>query len=287
MTSEHIELASLAGALGSHWNEAVKHLSRGYLQRWVEEQVGDEELASVLQDIAEDDRLGAEQRLSAALLALDPTLPLIWRGQVVDATWLAAHASVPRHANGAPPAIHPDDVPLLRLVKEVIREAGVATTSVIERRLDVSAGRARRILDSLESRGSLGPDRGARSREFRFDLDSGGDHASEAVLLLQSSLPVWLKRLRGQDWFAHARDRRREAWRFFLTHKLQLNSELADQLLLSPHEGVVWTLVEERRWQFARSADETFDRLLSGVVAIAAGAQHSLALIAVTTESPA
>lgn len=263
--TEYLEPAALAGALGSHWNEGVKNLARGYVLRWVEEQVGDEELASTLQDIADDDHLDAEQRLSAALLALDPDLPLIWRGQVVDAAWLAAHATVPRPAaNGTPPPIHPDDAPLLRLTKEAIREEGVATTAVIERRLDVSVGRARRLLDALESRGCLGPDRGNRPREIHFDLHgSGGDLASAAALLLHSSLPAWLKRLRGQDWFAQAVEKRRAAWQYFLTHHLPINAELADQLLLSPHEGVVWALVEERRRQFARSTDETLNELLN------------------------
>ncbi len=263
--TEYLESAALAGALGSHWNEGVKNLARGYVLRWVEEQVGDEELASVLQDIADDDGLDAEQRLSAALLALDPALPLIWRGQVVDAAWLAAHATIPRPAtNGTPPPIHPDDAPLLRLTKEAIREEGAATLVAIERRLDVSVGRARRLLDALESRGNLGPDRGSRPREIRFDLHGGSPElASVAALLLQSSLPAWLARLRGQDWLAQAVNRRREAWRYMLVNRLPVIAELADQLLLSPHEGVVWTLVEERRRQFARSTDETLNELLN------------------------
>ncbi|MBI5801273.1 MAG: protein kinase [Verrucomicrobia bacterium] len=262
--TEYFEPAALAGVLGSHWNDGVKQLARGYVQRWVEAQVGDEELAGILQDIADDDHLDAEQRLSAALLALDPALPLIWRGQVVDSAWLVAHATLPRPTPAAAASpVHPDDVPLLRLTKEIIREEGIATTAVIERRLDVSPGRARRLLDAMESRGCLGLDRGRHSREIRFDLHGGGgDLISEAALLLQSSLPAWLKRLRGQDWLAQAGEKRREAWRHFHTHRLPLLAELADQLLLSPHEGVVWTLVEERRRQFARSTDETLDRLL-------------------------
>ncbi|NBV23689.1 MAG: hypothetical protein EBS05_17435 [Proteobacteria bacterium] len=259
---EYSEPAELARAMGLQWAEAVKHFTRGYPLRWVEEQVGDVELANTLQDIVDDDHLDAEQRVSAALLALDPELPLIWRGQVVDAAWLVAHAT-PRTSGsvkGAP--VHPDDVPLLRLAREIIGNEGVAITSVLERGLDSSAGRARRLLDALEARGLLGPDRGDRSREIRFDMHGGGDLASEAAALLQSSLPAWLQRLRGQDLFAQLAGRRRDAWRFYRAHQLPLNAELADQLLLSPHEGVVWTLVEERRRQFARSTDETLNRLL-------------------------
>lgn len=262
--TEYLEPSALAGVLGSHWNDGVKQLARGYVQRWVEAQVGDEELASVLQDIADDDHLDAELRLSATLLALDPALPLIWRGQVVDATWLVAHATLPRpNSTAIQPPVHPDDLPLLRLTRDSIREQGIATTPVIERCLDVSPGRARRLLDTLESRGCLGPDRGKQSREIRFDLHGGGgDLASEAALLLQSSLPAWLKRLRGDEWLTHAAVKRREAWLYIHAHRLQLNPELADQLLLSPHEGVVWSLVEERRRQFAGSTEETLDRLL-------------------------
>ncbi len=261
--TEYRDPAALAHALGTHWDDAVKQFSRGYLLRWVEDEVGDVELASTLQDIADDDQLNAEQRLSAALLALDPALPLIWHGEVVDAAWLAAHAAVRPSAPGPAQPTNPDDVALLRLSREVIGEEGVATAEVLQRRLDLSAGRARRLLDLLEARGALGPDRGGRPREIRFDLHGGGgDGASEAALVLQSSLPAWFQRLRDDAVFVEAAQRRRAAWRSIREQRLPVNAELADQLLLSPHEGVVWTLLEERRHQFARSTDAGLNRLL-------------------------
>ena len=83
----------LAKALAIAWDEAVKHFGRRMITDWVSGQLSDQQLASVLLDIADDPKLNAEQKLAVALVAMDEALPLSWRGEVVSREWLAASAS--------------------------------------------------------------------------------------------------------------------------------------------------------------------------------------------------
>jgi S-DNA-T family DNA segregation ATPase FtsK/SpoIIIE len=55
---------------------------------------------------------------------------------------------------------------------EVIRQTNRASVSVLQRRLRIGYTRAARIMDLLEERGVVGPNRGAEPREILMDLDS-------------------------------------------------------------------------------------------------------------------
>lgn len=85
------EAEELAVALAEKWDEGVKHFGRRMITDWVSSQLSDQELASVLMDIAEDEDLNPEQRLAVALVAMNGELPLTWRGEVVNREWLAAN----------------------------------------------------------------------------------------------------------------------------------------------------------------------------------------------------
>ncbi len=56
---------------------------------------------------------------------------------------------------------------------EVIRTEGKASVSLLQRRLRLGYGRAARIMDELEDRGIVGPNKGAEPREILIDLDVG------------------------------------------------------------------------------------------------------------------
>jgi S-DNA-T family DNA segregation ATPase FtsK/SpoIIIE len=47
----------------------------------------------------------------------------------------------------------------------VVAEAGKASTSLLQRRLKLGYNRAARIMDTMEQRGVIGPQDGARPRE--------------------------------------------------------------------------------------------------------------------------
>jgi S-DNA-T family DNA segregation ATPase FtsK/SpoIIIE len=65
-----------------------------------------------------------------------------------------------------------EDEELVEQCMEVIRQTNRASVSVLQRRLRIGYTRAARIMDLLEERGVVGPNRGAEPREILMDLDS-------------------------------------------------------------------------------------------------------------------
>ncbi|HUJ09772.1 MAG TPA: DNA translocase FtsK [Verrucomicrobiae bacterium] len=64
-----------------------------------------------------------------------------------------------------------EDEELVEQCIEVIRQTNRASVSVLQRRLRIGYTRAARIMDLLEERGVVGPNRGAEPREILIDLD--------------------------------------------------------------------------------------------------------------------
>jgi DNA segregation ATPase FtsK/SpoIIIE, S-DNA-T family len=62
---------------------------------------------------------------------------------------------------------------LIGEAKDVIREAGKASASLLQRRLKIGYARAARILDLLEEQGIIGPSDGAKAREVFLDRLGG------------------------------------------------------------------------------------------------------------------
>jgi S-DNA-T family DNA segregation ATPase FtsK/SpoIIIE len=67
-----------------------------------------------------------------------------------------------------------EDENLIQQCIEVIRSEQKASVSLLQRRLRLGYTRAARIMDELESRGIVGPGKGAEPRDILIDLDGGG-----------------------------------------------------------------------------------------------------------------
>jgi len=72
------------------------------------------------------------------------------------------------------------DEELVEQCIEVIRQANRASVSVLQRRLRIGYTRAARIMDTLEERGIVGPNRGAEPREILKDLGGSAEPDDEA-----------------------------------------------------------------------------------------------------------
>ncbi|MDO8751967.1 MAG: DNA translocase FtsK, partial [Candidatus Wolfebacteria bacterium] len=59
-----------------------------------------------------------------------------------------------------------DDDELYEEAVEVVRSAGKASSSLLQRRLKVGYARAARLLDMMEERGVVGPGEGSKPREI-------------------------------------------------------------------------------------------------------------------------
>ncbi|MFA5029952.1 MAG: DNA translocase FtsK 4TM domain-containing protein [Patescibacteria group bacterium] len=68
-----------------------------------------------------------------------------------------------------------DGDPLMGEAKEIIRQSGKASASLLQRRLKLGYARAARILDLLEEEGVIGPADGAKPREVFLDKLGGVD----------------------------------------------------------------------------------------------------------------
>lgn len=81
-----------------------------------------------------------------------------------------------------------DSDPLLAEAEEVIRQAGKASASLLQRRLKVGYARAARLLDLMEQAGLIGPGDGAKPREILlpFEKPIGGGEEVENETPLES-----------------------------------------------------------------------------------------------------
>jgi S-DNA-T family DNA segregation ATPase FtsK/SpoIIIE len=67
-----------------------------------------------------------------------------------------------------------EDEELIQQCIEIIRSEQKASVSLMQRRLRLGYTRAARIMDELEQRGIVGPNKGAEPRDILIDLDRGG-----------------------------------------------------------------------------------------------------------------
>ncbi len=259
----------LAVALVENWDDATRRLTRGSITEWVQKTLRDADLGAHLEEICADRKLDEDQKLAAALLAMDATLPLVLRGTVITPEWLAANAAVQHlptlrltHPGTVPDTrdTSGDDIDLLRRAIELVRAEQHASPMQFERRLGVTRDKAEKLLDELASRHIVGPRTKVAARDVLVGREEG---LSAAVGVLESSLPRWLEELRGDNWLTLAAARHHAAWEFFRTHKLPVNRTLADQLILSPHADAVWPLVAERRREHARAQHTGMHTLLT------------------------
>jgi len=81
------------------------------------------------------------------------------------------HQKLQRNSNLPDADASEEDEELLEQCVEVIRQTNRASVSVLQRRLRIGYTRAARIMDLLEERGVVGPNKGAEPREILIDLD--------------------------------------------------------------------------------------------------------------------
>lgn len=85
------ERLALAAAETSHWDEALSMLLGGELATWLEEADQHPNLRAEVRSIAGLADVSADFRLALALKALNPSMPLVVRGEIVTPGWLIEH----------------------------------------------------------------------------------------------------------------------------------------------------------------------------------------------------
>lgn len=82
---------ALAAADPAAWDEARSLLVRGALATWAAEAGLDARSIAFLRQVAPYHELSEDVRLALALKALNPAMPLAWRGEIVTPGWLLDH----------------------------------------------------------------------------------------------------------------------------------------------------------------------------------------------------
>lgn len=82
---------ALAAADAQRWEEAKVLLERGDLSTWLEEAAHDPALRRAVRAAATLEEASPDLRLSVALKAMNPLMPLVVRGEIVTPGWLLEH----------------------------------------------------------------------------------------------------------------------------------------------------------------------------------------------------
>ncbi|MCP4069682.1 MAG: DUF4011 domain-containing protein [Phycisphaeraceae bacterium] len=85
------ERFALSAAEPEHWDQARSMLLRGELATWIEEAGHHADLRAEVRTIAALEDVSEDFRLALALKALNPSMPLVVRGEIVTPGWLIDH----------------------------------------------------------------------------------------------------------------------------------------------------------------------------------------------------
>ncbi|WP_124980501.1 protein kinase domain-containing protein [Nonlabens xiamenensis] len=82
---------ALSAAEETHWKDGLEAFTSGSLSSWLEEIIPDEKLKSRIRHLRNMEDVDLEWRFSLALMLLNESLPLTWRGQIIIPAWLLSN----------------------------------------------------------------------------------------------------------------------------------------------------------------------------------------------------
>ena len=88
------DVLSLSVALACSWDKAVTLMRRKFISKWVANDCLNHSLASTLKEIEDDKQLDSERQLAVSLLAMNASMPLTFRSELVTVEWFYIHVDV-------------------------------------------------------------------------------------------------------------------------------------------------------------------------------------------------
>jgi len=88
------DVTSLSVALASSWDKAVTLMRRKLISKWVDNDCLNHSLASTLKEIENGQQLDDDWRLAVSLLAMNASMPLTFRSELVTIEWFFIHFDV-------------------------------------------------------------------------------------------------------------------------------------------------------------------------------------------------
>jgi hypothetical protein len=196
---DHFTAKELAGALSADWVNGVKNFGRGFVAGWVRKELGSQDLAARLLDLQEDQGLTGDEKLTLALAEMDPELPGIWRGNVVNREWAACEPEGFKEV----------------LWSQARRKLEGKTGWPMELAVRLDRLRGRKLSpDQLQGLERMALTESLELRVGRWVVtpDSLGREGRQAVGLLESDTPEEHEKLTGQRWLAQAAEDWRKYW---------------------------------------------------------------------------
>ncbi|WP_299323781.1 AAA domain-containing protein [uncultured Maribacter sp.] len=84
----NVAFFALAAAEEEHWEEGLSLFNSGSLASWVSEVLGNDQKSAAVRNLRNKEDIALEWRYPLALMILNESLPLTWRGQIVIPAWL-------------------------------------------------------------------------------------------------------------------------------------------------------------------------------------------------------
>ncbi|NVK53823.1 MAG: DUF4011 domain-containing protein [Flavobacteriaceae bacterium] len=85
---------ALSAAEESNWESGLATFTSGELSSWIDETVQDKKLTSTIRNLRTMEGIDLEWRFSLALMHLNESLPLTWRGQIIIPAWLLSNPEI-------------------------------------------------------------------------------------------------------------------------------------------------------------------------------------------------
>ncbi|MGG5819353.1 AAA domain-containing protein [Falsiroseomonas sp. HW251] len=246
---------ALAAAEAANWTEARNLVLRGVLAHWLSENGADPQITAEVRRITSDDDLQEDHRLSLALMALNPDLPLVVAGEIVTPAWLLAHADDGYGLVTGPVARHLERMGRegwlvrLRVRAEAVRErARLLEIDLDEARLRVALlATSRANLEAERDRlRALFPD--TEHNGLASIMERGRLSDEELIILVTASLSQFVPLAQLVDAAAELAART----------GVSVQREDLPQLLSRPRREV-FAAVDERTANFARCGVERVD----------------------------
>lgn len=245
---------TLANAMAQRWEASLARFQEDGVLRWIEDALGNADLGHSLQEIRKDPNLDAEMRLSASLMAMNPELPPVFRGEVVTPDWLTAHVETLYVPDWQPAKTEaesrPDDPRLLERCVLWLQDQRQVTPNALVRHLQISNSTAEALIEELTRRRILEEPGAVIARKIRIAPTRA---FSLAAALLNSSLPQWVERLKGEAWMRETSERRARHWDLVESLQVPVDPLRLEMLLLTTNPDWAVSLAEERKQRFVDS----------------------------------
>ena len=237
----------LAIALSGDWGNGAKNFGRGFVAEWVKSDLRNFDLASRLLDVYEDKELSADEKLSAALVEMDRSLPAMWRGNVVNREWAAREPESFQALLGS------------RVRPKLEKQPGWPV-ELIKKLIELKAAKLPPEQLAALERVVITGNPQLKIGDWEVTPETLSEHPERAVTVLEGQLPALYQQLTEQAWLLEAAERWLKYWPRVEALGCGTRAEKALPWILGSADALQ-ARVGSIASQYVESSNEALDRL--------------------------